>query len=202
MINTELANEIEKFIEQTLNANPIRHLLDPDNKMKTIMLSTLFDKNDIEGFLVFFDNTTLLDAFLLVKDCFSDKKQEIDNFKDVWSRAEIQYRKVDVCKKLFLEYKESIMNEEELTAYKNLPENVTIYRGIRFSAEKDSGISWSLSKKTAEKFMVYPKGIYHEIQLGSNHKLCPNLRKKVVKKQDIICYLKNRQEDEIIYWEQ
>lgn len=192
-------DEIYVFIKNWLSNNP--YLKESDfSKIESEMYSYLA-KEDFEGFLLQFDNITQLDAFLLIKDIIPNRKQAIRLFKDVWILAEIQYKRSEDFKKLFLEYKNDIMSKKEITFYNNLPETVTIYRGTRVPPEIDSGISWTTNREVAEKFLNYPKGIYHELQLdGQNKRLCPNLRTKKINKNDIICCLKNRKEDEIIYW--
>lgn len=48
--------------------------------------------------------------------------------------------------------RENLMTDEELTAFNNLPEVLTIYRGSENPNEKSPRMSWSLSKSVAEGF--------------------------------------------------
>lgn len=191
--------EIEKFITNCLSNNP--YLKESDIYKAKKEIYSYLEEKDFEGFLLQFDNITKLDAFLLIKNLIPKRKQAVKLFKEIWTLAEIQYKRSEDFKKLFIEYRNDIMSKNEITYYDNLPEMATIYRGTRVSPEIDSGISWTTDKEVAEKFLTYSKGIYHELQLdGQDKKLCPNLRTKEVNKKDIICCLKNRKENEIIYW--
>lgn len=190
---------IEELISNWLDNIP--NLSESDFLKLEDKIYSALENEDFENFLLQFDNITKLDAFLLIKDMISDKIQKIELFKQTWMLAEIQYVKVEEFKKLFVEYRNDIMNEEERTFYDSLPETITIYRGTRVPPEIDSGISWTTNKEIAEKFLNYPKGILDERQIsGQNKPLYPNLRTKTINKKDIICCLKDRGEDEIIYW--
>lgn len=84
--------------------------------------------------------------------------------------------------KYFAEKKELLMTEQELEFFNNLPEEITIYRG----ADSIEGISWTLCKEKAEWFAK---------RYNKNNKVF----EKTVKKNDCLCYLNDRKEEEIIY---
>lgn len=192
--------EIENLVNKHLKNNAYLECKEDYLDLKNLILTSLKNK-DFESFLSHFTNIQSLDAFVLIKDMISDRKREIELFKDVWSGAEIQYKRAEEFKKLFLEYRYEIMDETEKAFYDELSDKVEIYRGTRVPSFIDTGISWTTDKKIAEKFLKYPKGIFHELQLdGKDKKLCPNLITKIVSKKKIICYLNARNENEIIYW--
>jgi len=91
--------------------------------------------------------------------------------------------------------REALMNEEELKVWKNLPQQVYIYRGMTIEEQEsgDFGVSWSLSIEKAE-FFAY--------EYTRNH-YTKNLTKTVqhlkVDKKDIIAFFNEREEEEVIY---
>ena len=102
---------------------------------------------------------------------------------------------IKACFKSTEPFRESLMREEELEYLMSLPEKITIYRGmteIEF-INKNFGCSWSLKKEVAE---------YFAYEYSRNHST--NHFKKVVhkikiNKKDVIAFLNDRQEYEIIY---
>lgn len=88
--------------------------------------------------------------------------------------------------------KEFLMTEEEKEFFNNLPDQVTIYRGMS-KEEFESGrfrFSWTLKKATAKQFAKRTKDLYEKPTLV--HEL-------TVKKEDILCYFNRGEEEEIIY---
>jgi hypothetical protein len=89
----------------------------------------------------------------------------------------------------FLEF----MSDDEKSYYDDLPEVFTIYRGMN-NAEYESknyGVSWSLSKETAEKYIYFDK---NNVQNGNG-----GLANIEVNKSDIITIFSVHGEKEIIY---
>ena len=158
-------------------------------------------KNDYDIFS-FFSNIEKLEVFLIMQNIIEDEQLKIYLFRQAWIMAECNYMYIDEIKKFFLEYKDKIMTQDEKFYLEILPEKFTIYRGVRVSSEVDKGISWSVNKKTAEKFINMPKAMHIETQNGRTSPFIHNLRKKRINKKDVVCYINERNEDEIIYWEQ
>lgn len=77
------------------------------------------------------------------------------------------------------------MDEAERRIFDNLPEEVTIYRGVQSKKHK-RGLSWTLSYEKAEWFA----------NRYSNEN--PIVYKTVVPKKHILCYIDRRNEEEII----
>lgn len=137
------------------------------------------------------------ETFLSIKDKLDDKTY--------WRILSEAYIDSDNLFKFSKELKQSfsvnrnfkmfLMNKADQKFYNELPNKVTIYRGMT-QLELDSGIfgiSWSLSKKIAE-FFAYTYGRNHD----TKH------LKKVVHElnvsKDLICaYFSERQEDEVIF---
>ncbi|MBQ8234863.1 MAG: hypothetical protein IJZ36_04720 [Bacilli bacterium] len=98
---------------------------------------------------------------------------------------ETNVKNTDIIKWFAKADKNYMMNEEEIEKFNNLPTNVTIYRGIRDEAYKYE-MSWTLSKSKAEWFAT---------RFDSE---TPILLKTVVNKNDILCYLNDRDEAEVV----
>jgi hypothetical protein len=77
-----------------------------------------------------------------------------------------------------------MMDANEQSFLKNLPDVLTIYRGCR--VHNKHGYSWSLSKNTARWFAARSVGKFPIVQTGK------------CKKSDVIAFLGGRKEDEII----
>lgn len=88
--------------------------------------------------------------------------------------------------------RECLMNDSELEYFKSLPETIKIYRAMTLT-EKESlkyRFSWTLNNKVAQKF--YER----------NSILCKDemtIHEIIVNKKDVIAYLNEREEEEIIY---
>ena len=184
-------------VEDLMNSNLVKNL--PDEIKPSIEKN--FSEKNFDEFFTCFGNIDKIDAFLLIKDMISDRADKINLFRDVWCLSDIQHRRIKELKELFLDFQIDIMNEEEKSFLNNLPEQITIYRGIRIPSPCDCGVSWSIDKEIAEKFMYYPAGIYFEQLTGRGLPPVPNLRTATIDKKDIICYLNLREEQEIIYWD-
>ena len=87
------------------------------------------------------------------------------------------------------------MTTEELEFLKNLPDKVTIYRGmtVEESTKEHQGVSWTLDKKVAEFFA------YQYTRNQSTSKKPKTVVEKVIDKSEIIAVFLGREEQEIIY---
>jgi hypothetical protein len=91
--------------------------------------------------------------------------------------------------------KEFLMTTSERKYLKNLPEQITIYRGMTENElkKKNFGLSWSLKKEVAEFFAnTYARN--H----GTNH-LTKTVHELSINKNEVIAFFSGRNEFEIIY---
>jgi len=78
-----------------------------------------------------------------------------------------------------------------------LPHEVTIYRG--FSGDHRDGMSWTLSKRTAEFFAEYSaNGPRRRFFYGTQQGPVPQIVTGVCKKSDIIAVFSDRKEREVV----
>lgn len=165
-----------------------------------IVIKDMIRQNDYEIF-AFFSNVEKLEVFLLMQNIIEDEKLKINLFRDAWTLAECNYMYIDDIKTFFLKNKDKIMTQEEMSYLESLPEKFTIYRGVRVPSQVDKGISWTVNKEIADKFINMQNAMHIERQNGRTSPFIYNLRKKRINKKDVICYINERNENEIIYWE-
>ncbi|HWZ21116.1 MAG TPA: hypothetical protein VNW06_00600 [Cytophagaceae bacterium] len=92
-------------------------------------------------------------------------------------------------------YREYLMDKEERSFLKGLPERVTIYRGMTTKEKKSGyfGSSWTLSKEKAEFFAhTYGRNM-------ATHHLKKTIHKLEINKSEILSYMISRGEEEVIY---
>lgn len=111
---------------------------------------------------------------------------------DIWVSCEFQSLDVNVSMNDFLKWfkridKNLVMNDEEKTYFKSLPEKVEIFRGVQ-DIQFKNGISWTFNKDCAIWFAERFK--------RSNSKSI--LLSTKVNKNDILLYTNCRGEDEVI----
>ena len=115
-----------------------------------------------------------------------------------YERSDNLYHMRGLVKAAFLRTepgRDALMNSEEREYLKNLPDNITIYRGMTETElqQKDFGISWTLKHEVAEFFaQKYWRNISTNHHKKTVHKL-------TIDKGEVITFLNDRDEFEIIY---
>jgi len=92
--------------------------------------------------------------------------------------------------------KDFLMTKQERIFLQNLPEQITIYRGMTVDELKEGtfGCSWTLKKEVAE-FFAYT---YHR-NLSTSH-LEKTVHEIIIDKSEVIAFFNGREEFEIIYF--
>jgi hypothetical protein len=91
--------------------------------------------------------------------------------------------------------REFLMNKSEQKQLENLPQKISIYRGMTIVEKdnKDFGLSWTLKKEKAEFFA-------NKYQRNYSTKTYPKIvHEMVIDKSKVIAFFNNRKEFEIIY---
>jgi hypothetical protein len=173
--------------------------------------------NDLKIFKIFSNNMELENIHIpggvtigYILGCCS-RDARIENFikynnhlddEDYWKRLSDAYQNQDynpvpysTLKKLFTSDRkgsENLMNPEERVFFQSLPEEIEIYRAMSMEELKreEFRFSWTLDKKVAEKFKKRNEMLYKTDQLVHN---------MTVSKKDVLAYLNEREENEIIY---
>lgn len=121
---------------------------------------------------------------------FLDDKDYGQLLKDCWTMEEYTSRNPNITKKEMVSLfkkakKEYMMDEDELKVFQNLPDEVTIYRGVR-DRKWQKELSWTLDYEQAEWFATRfesKEQIVYEVTLP---------------KKEIITYINDRDEQEVI----
>jgi hypothetical protein len=114
----------------------------------------------------------------------------------ILSSNNFEYR--DQIRELFLSdriIKEYLMTKDEIKRLTDLPNEITIYRGMSELEEenKEYGVSWTLDKSIAEKFA---KSYLHNYDTRSQKHFVKSLE---IKKSNVLAYFNDRNEEEVIY---
>ncbi len=107
----------------------------------------------------------------------------------MWTHIEFPNVDVNIPKIQFISLfkkadKEYLMDEKEFEIFKNLPEEFTVYRGVR-GRGKVQGLSWTLSMEQARWFAdrFEPTGKVYRAR---------------IKKEDVLAYFSDRNEKEVV----
>lgn len=119
----------------------------------------LFEKIDtissVQQFIVIVHKPYLPAFFKYVKDYLSDKDYATMLY-EVWIAVEYPNHDINVSTTEFISMfrkakKKFLMNQDEQSVFNNLPENITVYRGIQKNATTNA-LSWTLDKNVAKWF--------------------------------------------------
>lgn len=162
-----------------------------DNNMELMFteFDTIIDSCDLPGLYMQWRDPWKLTFMKYCGDYLSEK-DFAHLLAESWVTEENPNMDVNVSRKEVLKMfkkckKEYLMDEKDLDYYNNLPEKVTLYRGVS-KGRIPLGLSWTDDKATAEWFM-------NRWQDKDN---C--LLKVVADKKDIIAYFNTRDEKECV----
>lgn len=130
------------------------------------------------------------------KDLFEDKVKYYEFLKNSWTQAEFPMQAYYSNEEALIEFyhfdePQLMMNEEERDLLQSLPQQVTIYRGIRVVDELDEenlGLSYTLSREKAEWFA----------KRFANRRSKAMLVEATIDKDDILSVFLERDEDEVL----
>jgi len=160
----------------------------------------IHDSNNImSGFIAF-------ETFLDDKDYFYFLGQSVVLTNTLWQYRDAVLESMKGRDKSAAVY---MMSRQERAYLKSLPDILTIYRACKKSNQ--AGLSWTLSHDTAKFFTLHMKAgslidnVFQTIRSGASvagrsryNKLKSFILHGQCRKQDIIAYLNNRDEDEIL----
>ncbi len=135
----------------------------------------------------------LISLFKKHQKSFSDEEYWI-NLRETYIMQDFAQLDYKELKKLFLskrKFREKLMDNEEYELLQSLPEDITIYRGGSIEETNSGyGLSWSLNKEIATKFVTIKSTLSFEKMV---------VHEKTISKANVIAYINSRQEEEIIY---
>lgn len=126
----------------------------------------------------------------------TDEKAYYQFLKDAWVQSEFPmsgfYDYEDLLNMFLLYDPQSMMDKDELSFYNQLPNELTIWRGVMVEKELDKeniGFSFTLDKERAEWFAK---------RFAQDSKGTPILIEAKVKKEEILSVFLIRSEEEIL----
>jgi len=152
---------------------------------------------EINEILTKANSFTVFSDFLKISNHLKGRKYW-EVLSSVYSRADNLYQFRHILKSVFFSNepgREFLMSEEDRGIFNNLPDSITIYRGMteREFRSKSFGISWTIKKEVAEFFAYQYERNY------ATEKLKKTIHQLTVNKSDLIAYFHDRSEFEIIY---
>ena len=135
-------------------------------------------------------NTPYILEFLKFTENYISNEDLSEILKTFWKHVEYintdSSIRTSMIKKWFKRaHKDKLMSEKELEVYNNLPETVTIYRGVTsYNNKKKKAVSWTLDREVAEWFAN---------RFDTN---TGEVWEQNVNKDQILCYFE--EEDEVI----
>ena len=132
-------------------------------------------------------------AFLKYAKQYMSKKDFDTWLGTTWTSSENPNQDKNVTINQFITWfkaadKKLLMEEEDYKVYAELPEEITIYRGVAVGRAKQKGLSWTCNIDTARWFSE---------RFDTNKKKGYILKAKI-KKSDVFAYFNTRNEDEIL----
>lgn len=159
------------------------------NAWKNTIYTLIDESNSLMRLFLLVDKNWRLTALKYAKEDMSLK-----DFSEIlslsWIMAENPNGDANVSINTLIKWfrqadKHILMEDDDYKIWENLPDELTLYRGIS-QHHNPKGLSWTKNIETAKWFK-------NRFNSPDNYML-----KAVVKKEDMICYLNSRGEDEIV----
>lgn len=158
-------------------------------KMQERVIKTIDAVEKYSQFLVIV-RTPFLPAFFKFTYRFLGLDDYSEALADIWTLVEFPNIDVNVSHKEFVRFfqmarKDRLMDSDEYKVYKNLPEEITVYRGTGKGARHLLGLSWTLDYEKAKWFATRwnKKGVIY---------------KGKIRKEDVLAYFSRRNESEVV----
>lgn len=137
----------------------------------------------------FMINKPYLPVFFKFTEQYLSMKDYCSFLSSMWVLVEFVNTDKNVSPKQFLEYfkkakRELLMEEDDYKRYQELPDEITIYRGVK-PKSSTKALSWTLSKKTAKWF-------------ADRFEKNGQVYQAKIKKENVLAYFNSRNEEEII----
>ena len=188
------------FSSHDLDKPECLQLIREIQKSQRRVLEQYFKKYDIgyQKQLIWCSSEDRFEKFYGLKDKFIAKGNYWETLAKNYRLCNNTYRFKQELKEVFsinVPGKEILLSGKAKEILDNLPEQVTIYRGMSVAENEtgDYGISWTLDKKVAEKFAF--DYIHNYDTNGQEH----IVKEIVIEKSKIVAYFDERNEQEVIY---
>ncbi|MCL6218593.1 hypothetical protein [Zunongwangia pacifica] len=185
--------EINNLINNSDFEEPVR-INKAWSLMKEIRKIHFTGKLSVKHILTFANSSEVLLRFS--KYCTElDDEEYWRGLADAYITQDYESISYEIIRSLFCanrNKKECLMNEEESSFFKSLPQKIKVYRAMTLK-ESESGkfrFSWTLDEEIAENFLERNSMIYDEEM---------TIHEMEIDKSDALAYFKSRNEEEIIY---
>lgn len=189
--------KLEKKLSKIINSPESDDILTVMKNSEIIVKAFGFVQNNgyhtFDSELLSTSSGGLIKLFTKYENTFSDKEYW-ENLKYVYIMQDYQQIPYELFKSLFnseRSQRECFMDSDERLFLENLPEQINIYRGgAKEEIKSGYGISWTLNKNIAKKFVDRKK------HLAQDEMVILQLE---ISKSKVVAYFKERNEEEIIY---
>jgi hypothetical protein len=195
--NSKEKEKLEKKLSKIINSpeadNPLTMIKNSEIIVKAFGFVKNNGKHTFDSELLSTSPGGLVKLFTKYENTFSDKEYW-ENLKHVYIMQDYQQIPYELFKLLFnseRSHREYLMDDNEKLFFGNLPEMITIFRGgAKEEIKTGFGISWTLNKDIAQKFVDRKKHlakdemVVHQIEIS---------------KSKVVAYFNDRNEEEIIY---
>lgn len=130
-----------------------------------------------------------LSAFFKYINIYLSERDYNNFLREMWISVEFLYNDQNVSRNEFIKYFKNanssmLMEHEDLEIYKNLPDEIEIYRGVKPDSSPKA-LSWTLNKEVANWFAkrFEDNGVVYKAK---------------IKKKDILAYFNQRNENEVV----
>lgn len=154
-------------------------------------IEEMIEKADLQRIFFMLDKRYLL-TFLKFSEKYLSKEDFSSFLADSWVRAENPNKDLNVNHSTLIRWfrgakKDSLMDEEEFAVYNELPDEITVYRGVGIG-RSEKGLSWTQDRDTAEWFA-------HRFDRGGQEGY---LLEGTIRKEDVLAYFNGRNEEEVV----
>lgn len=161
------------------------------NEWKNYVFKEIDNEKTVLGIFYLVIKPYRLTMLKYTEECLT-KKTFSELLGSVWVTTENPNGDVNVSLAVLAKWfrnadKKALMTEEDYTYWKNLPEELTVYRGVAIG-RKPYGLSWTPTQEKAEWFA-------HRYDRNSKQGY---VQKATIKKQEALAYLNTRNEEEIV----
>ena len=188
-----VSHPFANFAVQMIRENNKTELLDLTNEYDVERWRKYLSENidtisSVQQFLMIMHKPYLPVFFKNVKDYLSDKDYAYMLY-EIWIIVECPNHDINVSKTEFLNMfkkanKQFLMSQEEQSVLNQLPETITVYRGLQRNASPEA-LSWTLDKNIAEWFAN---------RFDNNGEVI----KATINKKYVFAYIDGRGEKEIV----
>ena len=169
------------------HSNMMNALLNFQYKIRQEEMLKKLAEEDWEGYVFIHEKPFRLNAFLIIADSIQSDGRYWELLGEIWVNSENIWQMIREwrgCLKSKRLNQHLFMRPEDLETFKNLPEELTVYRGYGLEANM-RGMSYTLSLE---------KAIWFAQRFGAQG----GVFKKQIKKVDAFAYMNSRNEQEII----